>query len=127
MEQHKLSSARAGRLAERQAESYLIEEGLELIARNIRYPCGEIDLLMRDDRTLVFVEVRQRSNRRFPSALASVDCKKQRRLTSAAALVLQSNNLPHFEAVRFDVVGFDASGKPLRVHWVKQAFDAQEH
>ena len=127
MERQNHSSARAGRLAERQAESYLIEKGLELIARNIRYPCGEIDLLMRDDRTLVFVEVRHRSNRRFPSALASVDSKKQRRLTSAAALVLQSKNLPQFEAVRFDVVGFDASEKPLKVRWVKQAFNAQEH
>ena len=127
MEKQHPSPSSRGALAERLAENYLLDQGLQLLARNVRYPRGEIDLLMLDGSTLVFVEVRSRSNRRFPSALASVDSRKQRRLQAAAALIIQRQQLPQYKAVRFDVVAFDFSQRATGAHWVKQAFDVPQH
>ncbi len=107
-----------GTEAEINAQDHLMQQGLQVIKRNHRCRGGEIDLVMRDADTLVFVEVRLRRNKNFGGALASVDRRKQSRLTIAAQHYLQNNtwNGP----CRFDVVGIDASGNP---QWIKNAFD----
>ena len=69
------TTKQAGDAAEDRALAYLIGRGLALVARNYRTPHrggGEIDLVMRDVDTLVFVEVRKRAGRGFGGAAASV-------------------------------------------------------
>ena len=56
---------------ERQAEKYLQQQGLNLILRNYQCKVGEIDLIMRDQKTLVFVEVRYRRSNHYGGAHAS--------------------------------------------------------
>lgn len=108
-----------GQSAEAHAERYLIAQGLKRVARNWRCRFGEIDLIMHDGSTLVFVEVRMRSHANFGGAAASVDAGKQRKLLAAAKLYL--SNLSDTPPCRFDVVALtDQRAAP---EWIKSAFD----
>jgi putative endonuclease len=111
----------AGDAAEDRALEYLVERGLRLVARNYRTPHrggGEIDLVMREGATLVFVEVRKRASRDFGGAAASVGSVKQRRIVFAARHFLMRLSQP--PPCRFDVVTVEAA----RIGWLKAAFDA---
>ncbi len=109
-----------GENAEQQAYEFLISQGLTLIERNFRCYYGEIDLIMKDDKTLVFVEVRYRKNAKFGSALESVTRSKQTKLISAAEIYLNSEQNDELMSMRFDVVGILGEGE---LRWVKNAFD----
>lgn len=111
----------AGDAAEERALAHLLDAGLRLLARNYRTPGrggGEIDLVMRDGATLVFVEVRRRGRRDFGGAAASVGVAKQRRIVFAARHFLLRYPAP--PPCRFDVVALEPGG----VHWLRAAFDA---
>jgi len=118
------SPTSAGQAAETQALEYLQGQGLQLLARNWRCKGGELDLVMFDADTVVFVEVRYRLHACFGGALESIDGRKQKRLVLAASLYLQK--APHWgnHPCRFDVVALQGShhaGKPLQ--WLKNAFE----
>jgi len=106
-----------GRLAEDAALVYLQQQGLQLVQRNFLCKGGELDLIMRDGRSLVFVEVRQRSSASFGGALASITPAKQRRMVHAALTFLQrQHGLP---ACRFDAVAIEGR----QIAWVKNILD----
>jgi len=114
-----------GDVAEARALAHLEAAGLVLLRRNYRVARGpssrggEVDLVMRDrDGTLVFVEVRSRSDDRFGGAAASVGAAKRRRLVFAATHYLRRLASP--PPCRFDVVAVDGD----RVEWLRAAFDA---
>lgn len=110
-----------GAQAEQQAARFLRQQGLQLLAQNYRCRMGEIDLIMQDGETLVFVEVRLRSNPAFGGAAASIVKAKQQRIIRTAQHYLAS--LPHLPRCRFDAVLMeDAEGKS--VQWLKNAFAA---
>lgn len=114
-----------GRRGEARALEHLQAQGLELIGRNYRCRAGEIDLVMREGAVLVLVEVRLRSRADFGSAAATVDARKQRRITVAAKhLLLTRPELRRMRA-RFDVVAIDPApepGAPPVVTWIRNAF-----
>lgn len=87
------------------ASAYLQSIGYRIVKRNLRGPGGEIDIVARDGETIVFVEVKARTTRRFGSALGAVDARKRARLRSVAADYLQFF-APSARA-RFDVLTFD--------------------
>ena len=93
-----------GAAAEDAALALLIEQGCSLLARNVRYKFGELDLVMRDAVTLAFVEVRFRRNSRFGGAAMSVDVAKRRKVARAAQAWLGSHRQYAYAACRFDVV-----------------------
>src|SRR5512139_3734781 len=107
-----------GQTAETRAAAFLHAKGLALVARNWRCRFGEIDLVMRDGATLVFVEVRLRSRDDFGGAAASVTPAKQKRLLAAARQYLAT--LKTLPPCRFDVVALNNSAAP---EWIKNAFD----
>ena len=111
-----------GDAAEDRAMQYLQDKGLQLVQRNYRTPGrggGEIDLIMRDtDGTLVFVEVRQRSQKDHGGALSSVTHTKQRRIVFAARYFLMQ--LAKWPPCRFDVIAIEQG----ELHWYQAAFDA---
>jgi putative endonuclease len=116
-----VTTKQSGDAAEDRALDWLLGRGLQLVARNYRTPHrggGEIDLVMRDSATLVFVEVRKRASRGFGGAAASVGGVKQRRIVFAARHFLMRFREP--PACRFDVVTVEAG----RIDWLKAAFDA---
>jgi len=106
-----------GKEAEDLARRFLDQQGLSFIECNYRCRAGEIDLIMQDKKSLVFVEVRYRSRTDFGDALESVNQAKQQRLIHAADHYLQSHHKD--VACRFDVVGISGDKKPV---WIQNAF-----
>ncbi len=107
-----------GQSAESRAAAFLQAHGLKLVARNWRCRFGEIDLVMHDGVSLVFVEVRLRSRRDFGGAAASVTPAKQKKLLAAARQYLST--LKTLPPCRFDVVALTGNAPP---DWIKNAFD----
>ena len=110
-----------GAHAEQRAAQYLQQQGLRLVVQNYRGRFGEIDSIMQDDTTLVFIEVRLRHNSSFGGAAASIDSRKQQRIISTAQQYLAS--LARIPACRFDVVLLDGV-EERNMQWLKNAFDA---
>jgi putative endonuclease len=97
---------------------YLQAKGLQLLQRNFFSRYGEVDLIMRDGITLVFVEVRYRNNRQYGGAAASVTRAKQQRIIKTA-LYFQQRYAPQ-DAMRFDVVAVE--GNLPEIDWIQHAF-----
>lgn len=112
----------AGDAAEDAALQLLRASGLQLLARNSRYPFGELDLVMLDAGTVAFVEVRMRRSMAFGGALASVDAGKRRKLALAARAWLCDHPRLANAACRFDVVAALPSPGGLRCEWIRNAF-----
>ena len=105
---------------EARACEFLEAAGLALVTRNWRCRLGEIDLIMRDGATLVFVEVRKRSAQQFGGAGASISASKLKKLEAAASLYLA--DFPRAPDCRIDAVVFDVhAGAPAdaRPGWIK--------
>ncbi|MDF0730726.1 YraN family protein [Pseudomonas entomophila] len=114
----------AGQAAESQALDHLRGHGLQLLARNWRCKGGELDLVMLDTDTVVFVEVRYRLHGSYGGALGSIDGRKQKRLVLAANQFLHEEPRWTDHPCRFDVVALQGShhaGRPLQ--WLKNAFE----
>lgn len=110
-----------GEQAEQAALQHLQAAGLRLLQRNFRCRRGEIDLIMRDDENLVFVEVRYRGNDYFGGAAESVDTRKQEKLMLSAEHYMQKHAKTAKLAARFDVVCIDGQA---RLEWIRDAFEA---
>jgi putative endonuclease len=113
-----------GRAAEDAALRFLQSQGLALLARNYRCRLGELDLVMRDGSSLVFVEVRARDSDAFGGAAASVAARKQRRLVAAARHYLMTHPQAGRLPARFDVVAISGDGRENSPHWIRAAFDS---
>lgn len=96
--------------------------GCKIIETNFSCKLGEIDLIVRDQQALVFVEVRYRKNASFGGASASVDRRKQTKLIKTANFYLQKHNLSNKEWCRFDVFALQGGSEQLEFNWIKNAF-----
>lgn len=104
------------------ALAHLERAGLSLIARNYTCRYGELDLVMRDRDTVVFVEVRYRSASRFGDGVDSVGAAKRAKLVRAASAFLAEHPRLAGAACRFDVLAI-GDGEPT-VDWRQNAFEA---
>ncbi len=118
----KKRTANRGAAAEQMARQFLERQGLTFVAANVKGPGGEIDLIMRAEQTLVFVEVRLRSNSRFSSAEESVNPAKQQRLIQTASWYLQQQKLTDELPCRFDVVALSSLDAAKPPQWIVDAF-----
>ena len=123
-----LNKNNAGLEAEKLAATFLVNHGLKLIMQNYHCRFGEIDLIMQDASTLVFVEVKLRSSSQFGGAAASITPQKQQKLILTAQHYLQQ----HVEnqsriACRFDAILMNrANLKPTdlqHIEWIRNAFE----
>ena len=109
----------SGLQGEAQAEAYLVSRGMVCLARRYRALDGEIDLVMQDGDTIVFVEVKYRPTARPGAGLLAVTPAKRRRMLHAAtAYLVEHNGLSH--PARFDVIEITAGG----VGYIPNAFGA---
>jgi putative endonuclease len=115
-----------GRLGEDLALAHLERLGYRAVTRNHRTRFGEIDLIVSDDTTIVFVEVKaRRVDASAGSALESVSPRKQRQVRGmAAAWLVESIDRPRSRDLRFDVVGVtvDRAGRLVRLDHLEAAF-----
>ncbi|MCW8417095.1 YraN family protein [Fluoribacter dumoffii] len=111
-----------GRLAEERALAYLKKQGLKLITQNYSCRLGEIDLIMRDEEHLVFIEVRSRVSTLFGGGIASVTYAKRKKILKTATNYMLAHQKYNQLALRFDVVSID--GESATITWVRDAFGA---
>jgi putative endonuclease len=114
-----------GRHWEAVAAEYLEDRGLVVLARGYRCRLGEIDLVCREERTLVIVEVRARGSGAVARAAESIGPAKRTRIIRATRHFLMRRSEWHNAPIRFDVVAFDSiDTAEARVSWLRNAFDA---
>ena len=107
---------------EKVAIDYLQAKGLKLIKSNFNTKYGELDLIMKDNQYLVFVEVKFRNNSRFGGAVSAVTTSKQKKILKTAQVYLQQQGLNAYNTpCRFDIVAIDGS-KPIKINWLRDAF-----
>jgi putative endonuclease len=112
-----------GKQAELLALDYLLGNGLELLHQNYYCRGGELDLVMREGKALVFVEVRLRTSAGYGSAAESITAGKRDKIRHAALHFMA--NRPELAGLpaRFDVIALSE----LRIDdncWIRNAFDA---
>lgn len=118
----KTSHAR-GKVSERFAENYLKSQGLISIDRNVSCRQGEIDLIMREGKVYVFVEVKYRKNTLFGNASEAVSLAKQNKIKHCVAFFFQQANLNEYNTpCRFDVIALEGNINQPKVTWLKNAF-----
>ncbi|EKO3560917.1 YraN family protein [Vibrio fluvialis] len=109
-----------GQHYETTAAEYLRRRGLFLIEQNFQIRGGELDLIMRENQTLVFVEVKYRQNQRHGHAAEMVTRQKQARLIKAANWWMLKQGLSADNTdFRFDVVAIHDEGR--QIDWIKNA------
>lgn len=118
----KTAKQRTGQTAEDLACDYLQQQGLQLLERNYRCRQGEIDLIMRHDSYLVFIEVRYRRNTNICSGAESVDRRKQQKLIITATHYLQRHSQLAQLPSRFDVISMSRDKNAPAVDWIQDAF-----
>lgn len=110
-----------GEMAEALAATFLQAKGLTLIERNFRCKYGEIDLVMSQGNTIVFIEVRLRSNALYGGAGMSINMAKQEKLRRTAEYSLQSKPINNNVACRFDAILMQDLNID-NVDWLQNAF-----
>jgi len=120
----KKNSTRAtGNITEQFAKKYLIQQGLTFVDKNIHCRQGEIDLIMQDGNTLVFVEVKYRKNNHFGGAISAVSVTKQNKIRHCATFYLHKMKLNEYNTpCRFDVMALEGDINQPQINWLKNAF-----
>lgn len=114
-------STTKGALAESAAREWLEHQGLRTVVTNYRCREGEIDLIMREDDVIVFIEVRQRMHSRFASATGSVNPQKQRKIWRTAQDFLYRHPQYRNFLCRFDMIAYDGEVIPRTTPiWLRQ-------
>jgi len=112
-----------GKATEEFAKQYLIQQGLVFIDQNVHCRQGEIDLVMQDGQTFIFVEVKYRKNNHFGGAISAISQSKQNKIKHCVAFFLHKANLNEYNTpCRFDVIALDGDINKPQVTWLKNAF-----
>ncbi len=108
-----------GELKENVAKEYLEKQGLKHIESNYNCRYGEIDLIFIDykSKTLVFVEVKYRSNSEYGNSLEAITYNKIKKINKTALFYI--NKICWEENVRYDIIGIDKND----IKWIKNAFE----
>jgi len=112
-----------GQTTEKIAANFLIEQGLVFKDQNFHSRQGEIDLIMLDQETLVFVEVKYRKNSNFGGAISAISNKKIQKIRQCTAFFLQKHRLNEYNTqCRFDVITIQGDIESPQITWLKNAF-----
>jgi len=120
---NQLTTKLIGDNAEKQAADFLISNGLSVIAKNVSSKFGEVDIICKDNETIVFVEVKYRKSSSYGGAISTVSKTKQQKLKLCASFYLQQLGLNEYNTpCRFDVVTLQGSLDKPQLTWLKNAF-----
>ncbi|MDO4647859.1 MAG: YraN family protein [Eubacteriales bacterium] len=115
----RVNRRQTGTFYEQIAAEYLQEKGLVILERNFRCRMGEIDLITKDGRYFVFVEVKYRKGSGSGYSFSGVHPKKQKKIIDVAKWYLLTKRCSLDTPCRFDVVGIDGD----QIQWLKNAFE----
>jgi putative endonuclease len=115
-------SRQSGAQWEKSAELFLCNQGLKLLQRNFSSRLGEIDLIMEDEKTIVFVEVKYRKSSQHGSGADAVTFQKQRKISQTAAWYLACHPHRAEQFCRFDVISIETRHDDQSINWIKGAF-----
>lgn len=119
----KLNTRQLGSTWEKKAADYLVQNGCSIIAANYRCRFGEIDIIMRDEDEICFVEVKYRTSEQYGSSVEAVNSRKQQRIRNAAEYYLMTKLHTQNVLCRFDVLGFDMDEQEnVNITHIKNAF-----
>lgn len=120
----KPSHLKKGILAEKVAKDYLIKKGFTFIDQNFNCRVGELDLIMQDGQTLVFVEVRYRKSAQFGGALLSVTPQKCKKILKSASFYMQKHGFNEYNtAYRIDIVAIEGDLSNPEINWLSNAIE----
>jgi putative endonuclease len=111
-----------GKKSEDLAAWYLKKNGYKILEQNYRTRLGEIDIIAKDKKTIVFVEVKSRRSIRYGSPKWSVTYQKQRKISMVALQYLKKTRQADATA-RFDVVAVISNRDEPQIEVVKNAFE----
>ncbi len=110
-----------GNLGEDLAVSYLLNENILVLQTNYYKRCGEIDIIGKENDTILFIEVKFRTSTKFGHPLESIDTKKIEKIYKTANCYLEEKNLLNND-IRFDVVSILAKDNNFDIEYIKNAF-----
>ncbi len=112
---------------ESQAANYLCDRGLLLLQQNFHCRFGEIDLIMREQDFICFIEVKYRKSHGFDGAIGAIPPAKQRKIIQTARFFIAQHPQHADSAFRFDafLIQQQADGSE-QIDWIKSAFDVEE-
>lgn len=117
------TTTETGKITENFTCEYLISQNLTFIDHNFHSKYGEIDLIMQDGDTYVFVEVKYRRNNNYGGSLVAVSHSKQKKLHLCAQYYLQQKQLNEYNTpCRFDIVALEGDIQNPNINWLKNAF-----
>ena len=120
-----ITSTAQGRKAEQIALNHILKHPGRLLYRNFRCKFGEIDLILENNNTIVFVEVRYRKNANTLDPAESIDVTKKRKIVKTALYFLQRNHRKFpVHDYRFDVVSITGQPDDCKINWIRNAFSA---
>ena len=117
---------KTGSQMEEAAAAYLTERGVTVLERNFRSRTAEIDVVGKQDGTLLFIEVKARAeNQKSGTAPEAVGTAKQKRICRCADYYMHSKGIdPYRTGIRFDVVAITMrEDKEPEIRWIKNAFN----
>ena len=116
---------KTGQRAEAFARAFLEAKGLQLIEHNYHCHYGEIDLIMLDEKDIVFIEVRCRKSTKYGNALESINRTKMNKIIKTATHYLQRMKWLYTVNSRFDVIAIHPVAGKMRLEWFKNAFSVE--
>lgn len=120
----KQNTSTTGKKYETLAEHYLRSQGLRSIERNFNCPQGEIDLIMLDKDTLVFIEVKYRRSASYGSNVEQVNHHKKKKLRNAALAFISQNSRYTQSPCRFDILGISPGTNGTDdINWIRNALE----
>ena len=112
-----MNKRQIGSIGEDMAVEFLKSRGVKILERNYQNRFGEIDIIGREDNTLLFIEVKYRKNESFGYPLEAVGFAKREKIRKMARFFLNENHYYHYN-IRFDCIGIIGS----QIDWIKGAF-----
>ena len=112
-----MNKRQIGSIGEDMAVEFLKSRGVKILERNYQNRFGEIDIIGREDNTLLFIEVKYRKNESFGYPLEAVGFAKREKIRKMASFFLNENHYYHYN-IRFDCIGIIGS----QIEWIKGAF-----
>lgn len=102
---------------------YLLDQGCQILERNFKSKTGEIDIIIKDNDYIVFIEVKYRAGSEYGQALEAVNFTKQKKICRVSDFYRLKNNIDEYSLVRFDVIAIDFNGNGAQIQWLQNAFD----